>query len=557
MTCSYCGQENQPGVRFCSRCGAQFPSTPAPQAQPPYIPADESRPDRTAGGAPGKLKSPLMKKILMIAIPVIVIVIAAIIVIPLATGGSGNAMRKDHIQLFFEGEDLIIISGNNNAKFTIDGEFYSMQRSIDGSKAALLTDFDYDNDNGGTLWFVTTSGVYHVADDVMACLLADSGNGLVYASEFDREYSAASLYLYDTSSRKAARVTDDAYFSLYNYRHGVCISPNGKSISFISDYNDEDDSFYGYMSIDGKSPERIGSNMFAVALSDGGRYLYYAKESDSGNHSLHVRSGRNDYRLVSEVSGGSMSLNMDYSQAVFNDGDRSYITRNGGEKERISGSYIRSFIFPRGTQMGGNHDFFTVYGIRSFLNNVVRNEDGLAYLSNSLDMTRISSTSQYASSAFISDNGRTLLYLNNSGHLSAIDPTKPGAERREIGRNVENFIATNDTSVIYFVNEDDELYYVKGDNAPVKVADDVYANSLRMPFYSKMAFFLVDYSPRDSSGELFYSNNGARRAKVERGNDITSLWVTPTNVFFENIDDEVYRSNGNEVFIKFAEDVTR
>jgi hypothetical protein len=489
-----------------------------------------------------------IKKLLMFAIPVVVLIVAAIIVIPMLIGPS-VLMRTDNISIFSD-RDEVIISGNNNARFAIDGSFVSTQRSLDGSKAVVLTDY---GSSGGTLWFVTTSRVTHVADDVLEYLLADSGNGVIYVTDYDSRNDVATLYLHDTSSGRETRITEDAMYQ--GSMLGISISPNGKSVTYRGDFDRDNREYYGYTRVDGRASERLGKNTYGVAISNGGRHLYYVRTSDDNVRSLHVRSGNNDNRLISELNHVFLMLNRDYSQAIFQIDDRSFITQNGGERDRIGGSNIRRIILPRGAQIGGNSDHATVYGVRSFANNVVQNNDGLAFMDRNYETNRISSTSDYASLALVSENGRTLLYLNNNGHLSAIDPTRAGAERREIGRDVESFVATNNARTIYFVNSDNELWCASGNRPAEKVSDDVYAASLAMPFRGNRAFFIVDWSARRNSGELFFSNNGGRRVKLGGGDDVVRVWSTATNIFFRTIDNDVFRSNGNDRFTLFAEDL--
>ena len=549
MRCEFCGKECQPGARFCSTCGTRFPEIPPESSFASYA---GSR-SRTPGT--GRIKKPLpVRKLLPVAIVVIIIIVAAIIVIPTLTGPR-TAMRKDSINFFYDG-DLTVVSGNNNAKFTIEGKYVSAQRSLDGSKVAILT--DYPGDSGETLWFCTTSGSYKVAEDVIAYRLADSGNGLVYLTDHNDRGRTAILYLFDTTAGKQVTITEEAMNGGNSGMLGmICISPNGKSISYISDYDYDDGEFTGYIKLDGKNPERLGKNIFAVAISDGGRHLYYVKTDEKGmSYSLYVKSGRNDNRLISDISGTvSPMLNIDYSQIIFNDTGKSYISVGGGEKVRIGGTSVLGFVLPRGAQTGGNSDFTTVYGVRDFANNVIRNENGLAYMDNKYETARISGTSDHAQRAFISDDGKTLLYINNNGRLSVIDPRMQGAERTELARDVYQFIATNNCKTIYYINDDGELWCIKGSAAATKISEDIYREYLVMPYGGNSVFFLFDYSTKGNCGELYISNNGGKKIKIPGGDDVARVWVTPASVFFRTIDNTVYRSGGDERFVLFAEDV--
>jgi len=517
----------------------------------------DAKPDtgNAKSGFTKKIKDLPLKKILTIAVPLVIIIVALIIAIPLVINPSNSAV-KDNIT-FFRGDGVVVVSGNNNPKFSIRGDFESTQTSIDGSKAVILT--DAWGNSGGTLWFVTTSDSVKIADDVLEFQLSDSGSGVIYFTDYNSRNDTASLYLYDTSSKKTSLITEETMYQGYYDQSSACISPNGKTVGYVSNYDSRNDEFTGYLSVDGKAPEKLGINTVAIAVSDGGKYLYYAKLDDDGyGGSLHVRSGHNDIKLMPDFSGFiHLSLSRDYSQIVFSYQDKSFLSRNGGERERIGGAAIDGFLTPRGMRgryMKSFSSGITVYRINSFVNQVAFSDEGLAYIDNSLEASRISNSSDNYYSAEISNNGKTLLYINNSGRLSAIDPTVPYAERRELARNVQGFIATNDASSIYYVNEDDELWYIKGNGQPVKISDDVSYRRIALQYNGNKVFFLADYGSR-RGGELFYSDNGDRRVRVPGADEVMELWSTPTNIFFKTYDDEIFRSNGNEMFYLFAEGV--
>ena len=500
-----------------------------------------------------------VKKILLFAIPAVILIIAVIIVISVL-GGSGGAITKNHI-CFFSDTDEMIVSGNNNAKFKIDGKMYSSHLSIDGSKAALLT--DYDNIDGGALWFVTPSGYTLIANYVVAYQLADSGNGVAYFTDYDNRNNLATLYLYDTASKKAALITEDALFTGDDEMPGVSISPDGKSVSYISDYDKRSGDCAGYLKIDGKSPEKLGEMIYAVAISDGGKYIYYCKDDTDGRSiSLYVRSARNDNRLASGAYSLSMMLNRDYSEIVYNvyDGDvRSFVSRKGNERERISGASVMDLVLPRGTQAksfsNGDVDII-VYGISAFSGFVAVTDDGLAYYDSRFEANKIAGSSAHAYSAEISNDGKTLYYVNNTGRLSYIDPSVVGAERREIGKNVQLFTVSSDGKSVYFINDDNELYYMSANGVSSKIADDIYTGYLVASYSGDKVFFLTDYRS-NRGGELYFSNNGGAKTKVQGADEVMNIWSTPANIFYISRDDELFRSNGNEKFVRFHDQIDR
>jgi hypothetical protein len=537
MKCEFCRHENEKGVKFCGKCGAQLPDVPESST--------ENKVDikETAGSVVSMVKALPLKKLLTFIIPAVVVIIALIIIIPMLIP-SNIAISKDNISIF-NVQDMVVISGNNNSKFTIDGRLHSSQKNLNGSKAVVLTDYSYSS--GGTLWFVTTSGSTRIADEVFSYQIADSGNGVAYFAERDNNNDTSSLYLYDTSSRRTTLITYEAFGGM------VAISPNGKSVAYISDYDRSNNEFTGYIRIDGKSAERLGNNMMAIAISDGGKHIYYTRMSEDGwSASLHVRSGRNDNRLIPEISSwgwSSIILNRDYSQVIFNIDDRAFFSRNGSERERVAGSSIYGLLLPRGGQSvsyssGGPN--IMVYGVRTFANTLAVTNNGIEIIANNFEANRVTSSN---SNAFISDDGKSLLFISGST-LVRIDPNKKDAERNEIARDVRTFTASNNGRTVFYVNRDDELWCVKGNGRPSRVANFVSSDYLTMSNNSNKIFFLVDRTR--SGGELHYSNNGGRNVRITT--DVTEVWNTPANVFYRTIDSDLFRSNGNERFTLFQGD---
>ena len=550
MECTNCGHYNDPREQICAGCGAQLQQ----EAQ------QEARHEVANGAAADEMthaKLPLLKKLAVIAIAAVVLIIAAVNVIP-ALGGYRYATTKDWIEIR-AGYEEVIISGNNNPKFRIAGEPYGYELSMDCSKAVVMV--DYDDAEGGALWFVTTSGSQLIAKDVIGYLLADSGNGVAFLTDYDEDDGTATLYLYDTSRKNMTQITDRASSLDRGGVFGLAISPDGKSIGYATDYDDESYEFTGNIAING-SRQKLGDNMLAVAISDGGKYIYYAKyDTGDGDISLHVRSAQNDNRLVSDADSiiGSIKLNKDYSQIIYSihDGDyRSYISSGGGEREKISGSMIWNIILPRDAQTReyGHTAKVSVFGMSDFSGFVGVTSDGLSYYNGKLEPDKIANSDNYIEMASVSNDGKTLHYRNSSSRLSTVRFTSSGSERTDIDKEVYSFAASADGKSVYYVNGDNELYYARRGGTPVKIADDVLAGSLTLSYTGNRVYFLVEYRGDDKGGDLYYSNNGGRKTRVPGAFEVNGLKSTPTNIFYVTVNDDYYRSNGNEVFSLICEE---
>ena len=542
MECLNCGHDNDPGETVCAGCGAQIQQE---------LQSDGFDGADTDTGDLVFVKLPRLKKLTAIAIAVVVIIIAGLNVIPMLNGYRYTA-TKDWIEIR-SGYEEVIISGNNNPKFKIDGVLYNYDISMDCSKAVVMV--DYDEENGGALWFITVSGARLVAEDVIGYILADSGNGLAFLTNYNEADETATLYLYDTARKNKTQITDGASSLGFGDVFGIAISPDGKSVGYVADYDDKSYEFAGYIVTNGNR-RKFGDNMLAVAISDGGKTVYYAKyDADDGNISLHVKSGQNDNRLASDADSivGSVKLNKDYSQIIYtihDDDYRTYISRSGAERERISGSMIWNIILPRDAQTRyyNNMTMVSVFGISDFSGFIGVTSDGLSYYNSELEPDKIANSNNYIEMASVSNDGKTLHYRNSSNRLSSVRFTSSGAERTDIDKEVYSFAASADGKSVYYVNGDKELYYARRGKTPVKIADDVLAGSLTLSYTGNRVYFLAEYRDDSKGGDLYYSNNGGRKIRVPGAFGVNGLKSTPTNIFYSTVNDEYFRSSGNEVF---------
>ena len=539
MKCTACGCELELGAKLCANCRAEMPESAT---------GEES----SASAALAMPKPMPLKKLLLFTVP-IMLVILAITAVLFMQNGTRVYNAKNSIT-FFKNGDTVTVSAND-ATFTIDGTLHSYQKSMDGSKAIALT--DYNDDTSGTLWFVTATNCTLIDDGVFAYQLASSGNGVVYVADYNDLSGIATLYLYDTVAANTTQITDralhDGYFNTFT---GICISPNGKSVSYISDYNSPDKKVAGYIKIDGRPPEKLGDNMLAIAIADGGSYIYYAEmSSDRNNVCMGVRSGENSNTLLIDSDQRTrLILNGDYSQAIFSIGNASYISRNGGEKVKISNSVLGGLFLPRETQAYFYVDTlgYSVYGTRTFANALAKSLDYLVYINDEYETIPVPGSGPYYHRVAVSDDGKTLLFTADGGALTVINPIQPGVQGKVLAEDVATFTATADGKTIYYVNCANQLWCIKGNEKPIKICDNVSPTYLALSYRSNKVFFLVNYNP-EKGGELHYTINGEKGIRVYGGDNVTRVWDTPASVFYLTVDADLYRSNGSENFVFLQE----
>lgn len=602
MKCAVCGYENSEGSQFCGQCGeviAEENDGLPPVDSPMLDEVDDSAADDIFTGLPttddqltddmdekpgpsfgsdagfsgsasfrptadddmpvfaaNPEKKPPTKKILAISIPVITLALLAI-ALTLLIKSPHYIAQKHGIQVV-QGADFAAVSVDTSAVINIDGALSGYLISMDGAKAALLMDVA---EAGGGLWYVTSAGKTKVADDVVGYVLAQDGNGLAYLTDYNADNETAVLYLYDCSAKKTVKVADEALFFGDYSPYGVCLSPDGKTVTYLSDYNEETEQFACYIKNGGKAAEKLGNSLVCVAVSNNAKYLYYIKQSGMEDTALYVRTGQDDVKLIPDCAGIDLSadtyLNSDYSQLMFNYDDKSYISVKGREKERLSGVAVSGVVLPPYTQRLVSWAYYpSVCGVSSFADLAVYTSDSnMMYIDRQFSAVKITSSYVYNASAVAAPDAKNLLFIDNSNRLSQVDATDNNATKNILAEDVSAFTVSDSGKLVYYINRDGELWCKKGSGKAVKISDDVSASHLVMTGDSNTAFFLVDY--RSGSGTLYYSNNGGKRSKVtvEGADDVKVVLSTAVSVFYESDfggGSDIYRSGGNGKFSKIT-----
>jgi len=575
MKCNSCNHQNENGAKFCGGCGSPMleldtvsNSAGMPEVQnvaptSATIPPVDSASNMTVANienvaevagntATVAQNKPPLKKILMVVVPTVLLIIA-IIVLANVFSRPNIMLVNNHIE-FFDYGDSVVVVGNNNAPFTVDGRRHSVQTSMDGSKAVILT--DHNHNDGGTLWFVTTREATRIKDGVFDYFLATSGNGVALIT--DRNGNTGDLYLHNTSSMNTSRIAEEIELN----QGKIVISPDGRSVGYVGEFDNDSNEFTGYVSINGGSPERLSENSYAIAISNGGRLRYYVNYSrgSTTEASLHVqrRGCSESERLTPRMSRNEMflQLNYDYSEAIFHIDRRAHLSRNGGERERISSRSI-VIVLPDNAMQHGRVGLF-VLGVRSFTNTTVLTAgERLEFLNRHFETQRISGINRVGD-VVISDDATSLVYIDERrGTLLRVSTTNENADSTELARDASSLVASSDLNVVYFVNDMNELWFVRGNREPSRIAEDVdsrWGAFNRLTIFEQRAFFISDYVSING-GDLYYSNNGRSRQRIAR--DVTRVWSTPTSVFYETTDGEIFRSNdGSNFSLVFEGDVT-
>jgi hypothetical protein len=470
--CRNCGKDVPAHVKFCGACGtpAEHPAAPAPDAAAIARPL-KGKPPFSAG----KLNK-LIKPAIALVIAVAVAVIALNVFKPSKYETFKGAVYLAQL------DDEVVIEPNGKDRTTVYGRLITSYQSLDGTKAAALISEDglseYDRDFDGYALYLITDKITLITDGARSIQFALSGNGIAFTKEIDYETGEGTLFLW--SDGKIATVTNSFCTS-----NDYCISPNGKIVAFTTgEAEDFSGAYYNGNIV------RLGSALEPFAIADGAKYVYYRNHNNSGYYVM--KGGKEDSR---EKLGDNVSiywLNRDLSQIVYSYDSKAYISRNGGQKDPLSGMAI-NFLLPGRTARN-----YRILGVGSFSDTFYYSSNGAIIHINS--KFEADSVARNINSAQLANDGKTVFYEKNDG-IYSIDGSKVNAAAVNLVDDdaVRDFIATADGKAIYFLNDDDEVYYQKGKGKPVFVGAD-WDGSWAM-FKGNQLFYVSDGELYSSAGE--------------------------------------------------------
>jgi sugar lactone lactonase YvrE len=529
MFCPNCGRNNVDGARFCKGCGASLDDVERAHNVRPYdgeqavpggaiIVLDKASPDSAAYGiatSRGSLSRKTVGIIAIIAICVTVFIVLTSNGLIGRGGAAGDARHSLFTVTDYDREETHLIYDGKLLDESLDGVGFTRGNEYGSVWLGWIHPQHYDVFES-ELYCIDGGSVEYIANSHEAMLSRDGNTA--YFVEDD------TLYEYDVSSGERNWITDvnnDDYLTILK------ISPNGKILIYQKNFSESGEVELWYWS-NGKEG-RIGDNShYSLALSDAGD-LYYSDYERGALYYQNIFEGASvkidasdlgyaDYRCV---------VNADQTQILFceNSVDYSdvYFSENGSEKIKLGGlNMVRGVVQTLGNP---GYDYYSS-NVEDFRGQLVYDLDGSVYLiDNDLETERIV---RDAGDYFLSQDGKTLYYWKaESGDLYRMD-AKPGAEDERIVRDaVVGISISPDERTFYHIDEYRDLYFVKGADEPVYIADDV--RNLYMSRDGRL-HFIADVSERSGLGTLYACTSDK---DVERIADDV---------------DQVFRDNDDDVF---------
>ncbi|MDR1687870.1 MAG: zinc ribbon domain-containing protein [Clostridiales bacterium] len=461
-------------------------------------------------------------------------------------------------------KERVAISNVGEEVIYIDGSLISKAYNLYSNKAAFLiserTDIYY---NKSTLYFVDNE-LQIIDEEVEKCWISASGNAIAYLKKYDPSNNSAELWFYSNGIRSF--ITSDFC------NNEVCfISPNGSTICYTT-YDGED--YCGFV-WDGQEYE-LGAECWPIAVSDGAKYIYYYQNyyQNQFKRILYVQEGENfdDREEIGEFYKGEFTFNRDLSQVIVATGEEVYISRNGGSKEPLYG-WVFSLIVPNGTARQNyfeGDNSIQLYSVSSFAN--------CLYYENSVFENRTNNPTQFifeiisinsmyeansiadyvtsnfnvnssnvlsaAGSFYLADNAKTLTYIRLGSIFKANEIFENTEPEVIVSEGVRCFVAVDDGSAVFFVDNENKLNYQKGKQKPVIVSDTINYEPKEGLINNIFNGNTIYY---ESDGSLYFSNGGSGKYVSGIEGEVISLSVSLDRII-------VKVKNNGDIYQYYSED---
>ncbi len=554
MFCGKCGQQIPDNASVCPYCGEKTgiqPSqgAPAPSVVPQGAPqgapqqaynnpqgapqqaytAPQGAPQQAYNnpqGAPQQPGSDSKKpagKIILIAAVAAVAVIALILVVPKLIGGigGGSGQTKDWVFGTYVGFNTYLFANQDGETVEVEDVDYTYSNPF---LTAYIT-----SDGDKTLYYVNNDlEEIEVADEVISVDLGISKDYFAYFTGDD--YESCELYLYNVSNGKSTQISKDVNCSY------LCLSPDGKTVAFLKDYEGQTDNTLCIGGVNMKDSQKVDKDgCFPVAISNNGKNLFFLEyDPDNYEYTLKYYNGKDSVKLSSEVSTGSISTNADVTELVYSKDDGKCYYYKAGMEDPVKVSSSSLYFLYNGdmAQSGYVSSYCTAYSVSSLKNAIcITGEGSLAWFNkDGTDTEKIASSYNGFS---LSSNGKSIVYASK-GSLYRMDGFSASMKEEELydDEDVQYVLASSDLSRIYFTTDEDSLYCCHGKKVELisNDIDDADYYSLAYDEASKQVFFLED-------GDLYCAGtNSKSKKKVEE--DVEGVANVHTSVVYGVEDDD-------------------
>lgn len=463
-------------------------------------------------------------KILLIGIAALLAVILLVVgVVAVAKRGSGDLKAKN----------------NTFASYEIDGKYYvAMNGEVIGSgfeneielTPAADNSFAYIVENtaeGYNIYLLERKNLTQViptpVSEVVA--MAEFEPGIIYKND-------TAVYFYADDNED--RITKNP--SAGNF----VIAPDASAVAYTLAKEENVNEFKLYLYSDGVS-ESYASNMYPVAVSKGGEYIYaYGISSeDYVSKKLYlIKPDDNDKINIVTGFAAITYMNIEGDEIIYCTGS----VENGFQSYIYNVKKANSYKIGAGvcTPLVADTSVVRLATLKDVivenkLNLVEGSVSATYYVNKKYESAKIS---QY--NGVLNSDGDMFYFINNEDSLCYIDLNDKNRTIEKIAEGVTDFVVTEKDN-LYYLDEDNMLMFYKASTAKKKrIADDVV--NMSMNKYSNVLYFEVEedtkaYTTEEGSGKDIAE---FARAEIQSAPEFLNVGQKRTFVYVVNPDTELY-----------------
>lgn len=525
--CEYCNTENNDQATHCEKCGIALVAQ-----QPTKVECEEPKQEEV----PVKKKKKLLPIILGAVALVLVAVLVVVFVLPNGATMESDYMFPDTTLLITNNlseTESVLVADADKVGDSFAGSLSSMEKnSLDGY-VELLVGSDKN------IYVATKDGISSSIGSGGYLDLALSGKAAVYLDAENK------LYL------QSIPVKDEPVLLCEQAATGFAISPDGNSVAYIKEEGEESILYVYHQG----EHTKIGSDLKPQAISNDAQYIYCSAISAYG---FYLADLSGNVTQMAEGTHNFYILNKDHTQLVFC-GDGKWQVIDHGERKEILNlinfamTSIETYMVTpmRASSKGEFYGNILTYGVDSLAGKYYlgNGRNTLCYVNENWEAKEVSSL--LTGKAYgLSYDGSVLCYAEDN----AIFKIKNAEidKKEKIAKNIISFVMTSDGSAVYYHDTNMALWYQKGNEKAVKLADSVYAFYITHDDY--LLFLCNDAMQYGEKSELYAVKDGKTPELLSK--EVHHVYTTATATYYyafqEEDADYTYDLYGTESGIDFA-----
>lgn len=501
MFCPNCGTKLEEGAVFCSNCGVKMESAAAEEKTQEEQPKEAGKDDfYQQPEEKTKFSKKNIKGIIAIAAAVVVVILVVKLIAGIFSGSSDSVVKvydseTEETTIYLNDKKIDTVEGN--------AEVYT---NMDKSAFYIAAE--------GDVYCLKGNKLKKVLDDCSQVTVANHDKSALLIDE------DGVLSRYNGS--KLEEISDDDVIS-------AVISGDGKSYAYVT-YNDD----YDMVSYAGKKAgkETKVKDVAISYISDNGKYMYAVDEDDN----LVYVNQKGDKDTIVKGQGDIIGFNEDGTEVMFAQDGKTYVSVKGKDKEKVANGVVY-YVY---TEKKSGVKMNDTYPVKSFKKSLVliSEDDGynVSLLSGKYEAEEVIDG---VSRVYGVNDDLSRIYYSDGGDL-CYAKVKKNSEGKELAKDVYGARVSDDGKYIYFINDDDELCYIKGTGKEKVIEKDT---DISLYASGSCVSDGVLYAS-DEDGEKYYYVKGKKVQKL----DVDSLAYDRENdTVYGYTEDEAYVIKGKKL----------